>query len=71
LIASGLDFGFVPIIIGPPNNSFEGYKTVLILETPFWVAGAAESIKTGIIVIGPSNKSGPHCMHARKKRAAV
>jgi hypothetical protein len=35
------------------------------------VAGAAEVIKTGIIVIGPSNKSGPHCMHASKKRAAV
>ena len=36
------------------------------METPFWVAGAAESMKIGIIVIGPSNKSGPHCMHAIK-----
>ena len=25
----------------------ECYKTVLILETPFWVAGAAESMKIG------------------------
>ena len=32
--------------------SLEGYKTVLILETPIWVAGAAESMKIGIIVIG-------------------
>jgi hypothetical protein len=38
----------------------EGYKTVLILETPFWVAGAAESMKISIIVIGASNKSGRH-----------
>jgi hypothetical protein len=38
----------------------EGYKTVLILETPFWVAGASESMKKGIIVIGASNKSGRH-----------
>ena len=30
------------------------------METPIWVAGAAESMKIGIIVIGPSNKSGPH-----------
>ena len=37
-----------------------------VLGTPFWVAGAAESMKIGIIVIGPSNKSGPHCMHASK-----
>ena len=28
--------------------SLEGYKTVLILETPIWVAGAAESMKIGI-----------------------
>ena len=34
------------------------YKTVLILETPFWVACAAESMEIGIIVIGASNKSG-------------
>ena len=38
----------------------EGYNTVLILETPFWVAGAAESMKISIIVIGASNKSGRH-----------
>jgi hypothetical protein len=38
----------------------EGYKTVRILETPFWVAGAAESMKISIIVIGASNKSGRH-----------
>ena len=38
----------------------EGYKTVLILETPFWVAGAAESMKISIIIIGASNKSGRH-----------
>ena len=38
----------------------EGYKTVLILETPFWVAGAAESMNISIIVIGASNKSGRH-----------
>ena len=31
---------------------------MLILETPFWVAGAAESMKIGRIVIGASNKSG-------------
>ena len=31
---------------------------MLILETPFWVAGAAESLKIGRIVIGASNKSG-------------
>ena len=36
------------------------------METPFWVAGAVESMNIGIIVIGPSNKSGPHCMHAIK-----
>ena len=40
--------------------SLEGYKTVLILETPFWVAGAADSMKIRIIVIGSSNKSGRH-----------
>ena len=40
--------------------SLEGYKTVVILETPFWVAGAAESMKISIIVIGASNKSGRH-----------
>ena len=34
------------------------YKTVLILETPFWVACAAESVKIGRIGIGASNKSG-------------
>ena len=34
------------------------YKTVLILETPFWVAGAAESVKMSRIGIGASNKSG-------------
>ena len=33
------------------------YKTVLFLETPFWVAGAAESVKIGRIGIGASNKS--------------
>ena len=38
----------------------EGYKTVLILETPFWVAGAAELMKISITVIGASNKSGRH-----------
>jgi len=38
----------------------EGYKTVLILETPLWVAGAAESMKINIIVLGASNKSGRH-----------
>ena len=38
------------------------YKTVLILETPFWVACAAESMEIGIIVIGASNKSGRRCM---------
>ena len=37
------------------------YKTVLILETPVWVAGAAESMKLGKIVIGASNKSGRRC----------
>ena len=31
---------------------------MLILETPFWVAGAAESVKIGRIGIGASNKSG-------------
>ena len=36
----------------------ESYKTVLVLETPFWVAGAAESVKINIIVIGASHKSG-------------
>ena len=30
----------------------EYYKTVLISETPFWVAGAAESMKISIIVGG-------------------
>ena len=39
----------------------ECYKTVLILETPFWVAGAVESVKIGITVIGASNKSGRRC----------
>ena len=34
---------------------------MLILETPFWVAGAAESMKMSIIVIGASNKSGRRC----------
>ena len=34
---------------------------MLILETPFWEAGAAESVKIGIIVIGASNKSGRRC----------
>ena len=38
----------------------ECYKTVLILETPFWVAGAVESMKIDRIVIGASNKSGRH-----------
>jgi hypothetical protein len=27
--------------------SLEGYKTVLILETPFWMAGASELMKIG------------------------
>ena len=31
---------------------------MLILETPFWVAGAAQSMEIGKIVIGASNKSG-------------
>ena len=39
----------------------EWYKTVLILVTPFWVAGAAESMEIGKIVIGASNKSGRCC----------
>jgi len=39
----------------------ECYKTVLILETPFWVAGAAESMEIGKFVIGASNKSGRRC----------
>ena len=30
--------------------------------TPFWVGGAAESMKIGKIVIGASNKSGRRCM---------
>ena len=30
----------------------EGYKTVLILETPFWGAGAVESMQIDIIVLG-------------------
>ena len=34
---------------------------MLILETPFWVAGAAESMEIGKIVIGASNKSGRRC----------
>ena len=38
----------------------EDYKTVLILETPFCVAGAAELMKLDIIVLGASNKSGRH-----------
>ena len=42
-------------------SGFECYKTVLILETPFWVAGAAESMEIGKIVIGASNKSGRRC----------
>ena len=37
------------------------YKTALILETPFWEAGAAESVRISIIVIGASNKSGRRC----------
>ena len=37
------------------------YKTVIILATPFWVAGAVQSVKIGIIVIGASNKSGRGC----------
>ena len=40
----------------------EWYKTALILETPFWVAGAAESMEICKIVIGASNKSGRRCM---------
>ena len=46
----------------------ECYKTVIILETPFWVAGVAESMKICQIVNGASNKSGRGCMlfeHAR------
>ena len=35
---------------------------LLILETPFWVAGAAESMEIGKLVIGASNKSGRRCM---------
>ena len=35
-----------------------GYKTVLFLETPFWVAGAVQSMKIGRIGGGASNKSG-------------
>ena len=34
---------------------------VLILETLPWVLGAAQSMKTGIIVIGASKKSGRGC----------
>ena len=36
-------------------------KTVLILETPFWVSGAVESMNICVIVIGASNKSGRRC----------
>ena len=50
-------------------SSFECYKTVLILETLFWVAGAAESKEIGVIVIGASNKSGRHCMLVTKQSA--
>ena len=34
---------------------------MLILETLLWVVGAAESMKTGIIVIGACKKSGRRC----------
>ena len=40
----------------------ECYKTVVILETPFWVGGAAESMEMRQIVVGASNKSGRRCM---------
>ena len=36
-------------------------KTVIILATPFWVAGAVQSVKIGRIVIGASKKSGRRC----------
>ena len=38
----------------------EGYKTVLILETRFCEAGAAESLELGKIAVGSSNRSGRH-----------
>ena len=34
---------------------------MIILETPFWVGGAAESMEIGQIVIGASKKSGRRC----------
>ena len=37
------------------------YKTVLILETRFYEAGAAESLELGKTEVGASNRSGPLC----------
>ena len=42
-------------------SSLECYEMVLILETPFWVAGAAEPMRICTIVIGASKKSGRRC----------
>ena len=44
----------------------EGYQTVLILETPFWVAGAAESMKIDIIVLErPTNQGDIDCQQVQ------
>ena len=39
-------------------SNLEGYTTVLILETPFWVDGAAEWMKIRKMAVGSSNRSG-------------
>ena len=42
-------------------SASECYKTVLILETRFCEAGAAESLEIGKIEVGSSNRSGRLC----------
>ena len=44
---------------------------MLILVTPFWVAGAAESMEIGKFVIEASNKSGRRCKRSDELQLTI